>query len=105
MINALKNIFNNAQPIGFYFHYIRAIRKKAGKLGLLSGCFKEKFKEILKELYTAPFYYSKDKNKLNSLHERNIIVNNKFKEFLEYYKTQWYQFFENGMLDYSSISK
>ena len=68
-------------------------KKKTGKLGLLSGAFKEKFKEILTELYKAPFNYSKDKNKLNSLYERNIDVNNKFKEFLEYYKTQFESIF------------
>ena len=30
LINFLKNMFKNAQPIGCYFHYTKAIRKKAG---------------------------------------------------------------------------
>ena len=55
--------------MGCFFHYTRALRKKAQEIGLLSETDKIGIKDLLKELYAAPFYYYKDKNKINSILE------------------------------------
>ena len=105
LINALKQIFKNAKPIGCFFHYTRAIRKKCQELGLLSKSESEGVKDLLKEFYLAPFSYYKDKNKINSICERYSENNEKFSKFIDYFKNQWFRFYENGMLDYSLIKK
>ena len=56
--------------MGCFFHYTRALRKKAQEIGLLSETDKYGIKDLLKELYAAPFYYYKDKNKINSICEK-----------------------------------
>ena len=105
LINALKETFKTAKPVGCFFHYTRALRKKAKEIGLLSETDKIGVKDLLKELYAAPFYYYKDKNKINSICKKFEEKNEKISKFIEYFKSRWFKFFENGMLDYSTLTK
>ena len=88
LINALKQIFKSAKPIGCFFHYTRALSKKCQELGLLSDSERVETKELLKEFYLAPFSYYKDKNKINSICERYSGNNEKISKFIEYFKNQ-----------------
>ena len=78
LINALKETFKDAKRIGCFFHYTRALRKKAQYLGLLAESDNNSFKDLLKEFYLAPFSYSKDKNKINSICEKYIGIKEKY---------------------------
>ena len=72
---------------------------------LFSTGLKELTKEFLHELYKAPFLIIKDKNFINSICEKYMEKEGRFKEYIYYYKTQWTRFFNNGMLNYSDLSK
>ena len=105
LINATKKILQKVRCIGFYYHNTRAIKEEAREMKLLTPDKYEKTEELLKELYTAPFIYYKDKNYINSICIK-FEKNYKFLEnYIAYYKKQWFKYFENGMLDYSKITK
>ena len=60
---------------------------------------------MLHDLYKAPFMISSDKNYINSQCQKYLDINDRFKGYINYYKTQWIRYFNNGMLNYSDISK
>ena len=105
LINSLSKIFPNIKKIRYYFHYTRALRNKANKLNLLNSEKKEITNSLLKQLYKAPFIFSKEKNYINSICESFSKKYEYLTIFIGYYKSQWYKYFENGMLDYSIITK
>ena len=105
LINALERVFINKRKIGCFFHYTRALKSKALEMKLFSTGLKELTKEFLHELYKAPFLIIKDKNFINSICEKYMEKEGRFKEYIYYYKTQWTRFFNNGMLNYSDLSK
>ena len=66
---------------------------------------KESTELMLKEFYLAPFKYYLDNNYLNSICNKYGTEYKYMQKYIEYYKKQWFRFFENGMLDYSNITK
>ena len=105
LINSLSKIFPNIKKVGCYFHYTRALRSKANKLKLLNSENKETTNSLLQHLYKAPFIFPRDKNYINSICESFSKKYEYLTIFIGYYKSQWYKYFENGMLDYSIITK
>ena len=105
LINSLSKIFPNIKKVGCYFHYTRALRSKANKLKLLNSEKKDKTNSLLKHLYKAPFIFPRDKNYINSICESFSKKYEYLNIFIGYYKSQWYKYFENGMLDYNIIKK
>ena len=105
LINAIKKIFKKSRCIGCYYHYSRAIKQAAREMKLLTKDKNHITEKFLNELYLTPFTYYKDNNYLNSIctkYEKDFIF---LKDYIAYFKKQWYKFFENGMLDYSNITK
>ena len=105
LINSLTKVFPNVKKIGCFFHYTRALRKKAKELNLLNNSNKNITLEFLKLLYKAPFIFAKDKNYPNTICEIYLKKYDILENFINYFRTQWFKYYENGMLDYSSLSK
>ena len=104
LINSLSKILPNIKKVGCYFHYTRALRSKANKLKLLNSENKETTNSLLQHLYKALFIFPRDKNYINAICEFSKSYEY-LNVFIGYYKSQWYKYFENGMLDYSIITK
>ena len=105
LINALNIIFPEIKSIGCYFHYTRVFRKKSIELRFGSKDKSKIIEPLLKELYRLPFIFYKDNNKINTICQHYTSQNNDFTEFINYFKNEWFQYYENGLLDYSEIKK
>ena len=105
LINALSKIFQNRRAVGCFYHYTRALRDKARELGLLHKDLETQTKNLLNVLYLAPFRYNNDKNLLNSTCEIYKEKGDNYKNYINYFKTQWMKYFNNGMLNYSKLKK
>ena len=105
MINSLNKIFPNIKKVGCFYHYTRALRSKANKLKLLGSDNKKITNTLLKHLYKAPFIFSRDKNYINAIYESFLKKYDFLDTFIGYYKSHWYKYLENGMQDYSIITK
>ena len=105
LINSLSNIFKNSRAVGCYYHYTRTIREKAREYELFNKANENTAKELLTILYKAPFTIIKNKNILTETCEKYSEKGDKFNNFLDYFKNQWMIYFNNGMLNYSGLSK
>ena len=105
LINALNIIYRDIKCFGYYFHYTRALKKKKQKLWLASKIKYKIIKPLLKNLYRLPFIFYKDNNIINTICEKYITKNKEFTDFVNYFKKEWFQYYEIGMLDYSNIKK
>ena len=101
----IEKIFPDIRQIGCFYHYCRNIREKAIKYGILKKDFESIGKIILNELYSLPFKYYKNKNDIIELKDKYKNKYNCIEEFLQYFETQWLQYYENGMLNYKHLSK
>ena len=74
-------------------------------MNILSSERKNISEKLLKKLYEATFKYNSDKNYLNVIlfkYEQSYPF---LKDYIAYYKKQWFRFFENGKHDYTNITK
>ena len=78
---------------------------KVLQMNLLLKDLKNISLNMLHELCKAPFMISNDKNYINWQCQKYLDKNDRFKGYINYYKTQWIRYFNNGMLNYSDISK
>ena len=102
LMNALEEVFPNKRKIGCFFHYTRALREKMKKLGLLTKEKLEKSKEILNEFFLLPYTIDDELTSLDN-------ICNKYEEysisFINYFRNQWFRFFQNGSLIYKNLDK
>ena len=88
LINVLAKVFVNKRIIGCFFHYTRALREKVLEMKLLSKDIKNISLNILHDLYKVPFIISNDKNYINSIYQKYLDKYERFKDYINYYKTQ-----------------
>lgn len=110
LINAINLLFPKIHHIGCLFHFVQALRRKIGNLGLLKKEFDHK--EFLKDLSSIPFLYNKNKNIINNIFEIYEKKYNKKNDILQiiksykaYFINQWNSFFINGSLNYYNLKK
>ena len=72
---------------------------------ILSSDRKNITDKLLKELYEAPFKYNSNKNFLYGILHTFEKTHSFLNEYIAHYKKQQFRFFENGMLDYTNITK
>ena len=56
-------------------------------------------------MYRLSFIFYKDNNIINTICETYTSKNKIFTDFKNYFKNEWFQYYENGLLDYSEINK
>lgn len=119
LINAIKFIFPNIIHTGCFFHYVSAISKKLKSLKLNKGKYSKISEILLHELFLLPYNFNgNNKSYINELIDNVIkeakndisetdknIVFNPFTQFKKYFINQWYEYFQNGTLDYRKVDK
>ena len=97
--------------MGCYYHYCRNLYKNAKRFKLIGNEEDTYGQEILKIFYSIPFKINDNKSNIlenifkkysnlkNSNNQENII------QFIDYYKTEWVPYIENGFLNYVFINK
>ena len=52
-----------------------------------------------------PFIFFKDNNIINIICEKYSSKNKELNDYINYFKKEWFPYFESGLLDYSEINK
>ena len=52
-----------------------------------------------------PFIFYKDNNIINIICEKYSSKNKELNDYINYFKKEWFPYFESGLLDYSEINK
>ena len=98
-------IFPKSKIYGCFFHYVKALWKKAKKYGL---CNKEKLKDTIILIFSFKvFQYLEKKDKNNFLIEIKNIYSNKndYQKMIKYFESNWaHNKFLNFEIIYRSIN-
>ena len=60
---------------------------------------------MLKELYKLPFIYNNNTNLISDILEKYKKIDKTYENFNNYFQKQWFQYFENQILNYSNLKK
>ena len=111
LMNAVNKVFPKIRIVGCLFHYVKQIRLKLGKYGLLTQEYLENSNILLKELSTAPFTLYKNKDFITDTFEKIIKLStdenhtNLLMKFKNYFKNTWNKYFKNNIPNYKNLNR
>ena len=102
LINAIRNNFKEIKIYGCYFHYVKALWKKARKLGLTKSKLLSNTKLLIFSIKIYPFILNKKKQDfVKEIYDYFLSTKKDYKTFIKYFQTNW----ENSQfLDFEVLS-
>ena len=105
LLDTCRTIFKDIRGVGCYYHYCRNLYKNAKRFNLIGNKEEKIGEDILKNFYSIPFRINDNQSyvlenlfkKLSNI--KNIEIKERFLLFVDYYKTEWVPFIENGFLN------
>ena len=100
----IKNKYDTINHYGFFFHYLKNIRKKLVNLGFGTDANKSIYDEVLDFCYELPFIENIEKNIKNKINQffkkkSNLI------DFKDYFLEEWAKYFSQGNLNLRKVKK
>ena len=90
LINAIRNNFKEIKIYGCYFHYVKALWKKARKLGLTKSKLLSNIKLLI---FSFKIYNKKKKKKkqdfVKEIYDYFLSTEKDYKTFIKYFQTNW----------------
>ena len=90
IIKAINSEFFKSKLNGCYFHFVKALWKKAKKLGLTKLSFLKNTKIIIFGFKIYPFILTKNKDAyINEIYDYAKTLGGQYKSFIKYFKKNW----------------
>ena len=102
LINALNKIIPYIRKVGYFYHFVRAIKQKLKNLHILNLDNSDK-DDLSNDIFMLPFSFKSDEyTNVDSFSNKYKKL---FPKFINYFKRQWLSYFKNGFLNYIYLKK